>query len=86
MNEADSYLLKVLRNNIASEEDSKGALMVRALIAGMTNREVFEHLNERDHVPSYGTINSYRTGLRRLGYDVKTDAQLRAERARAVAR
>lgn len=80
----DNFLLKVLRNKLAHDDGSKGALMVWALIAGMTNREVFAHLVERNHVPSYGSINSYRNGLRRLGCDVRTDAKLRSEKARAA--
>ncbi|MEZ5996077.1 MAG: hypothetical protein R3C25_10000 [Hyphomonadaceae bacterium] len=81
----DNFFLRVLRNKLARDDGSKGALMVHAIISGKTNQEVFDLLNERGHVPSYGSINRYRMGLRRLGHDVKTDAQLRAERARAVA-
>lgn len=57
----DNVLLKVLRNKLANRDNGKGALMVRALMAGMTNREVLAHLVERNHVPSYCSINSSET-------------------------
>lgn len=83
---ATRRILGVVQNNLDRADDSKGALVVRALLSGMTDEEVFLHLVERGEVPSYASIRSYRVALRMLGREVRTDSDLRHERRAARAR